>query len=118
MRGRGARVAVPVLVVVASAAIMLALLVGYLRRAAVDADQSANGATVALHDESVRSLISEQVTDQLVLKSRSDLIAARPIIQSVVSSVVGGRAFTGVFRSAVRDVHRAVFDRDQDASSK
>ena len=31
-----------------------------------------------------------------------------------MSSVVGSGAFTGVFRSGVRDVHRAVFDRDQD----
>ena len=77
-------------------------------------DQFANRATAALKDDSVRSLVAEQVTDELVLKHQADLIAARPIIESVVASVVGGRAFTGVFRSGVRDVHRAVFDRDQD----
>ena len=93
---------------------LLALVVGYVRRAAVDSDQFANRATVALGDPSVRSLIAEQVTDQLVLKQKSDLLAARPLIESVVSSVVGGRAFTGAFHAGVRDVHRAVFDRDQD----
>ena len=105
--------AVPVLVVVASVAILLALLVGYVDRAAVNSDQFANRATAALRDDSVRSLVAEHVTDELVLKRQSDLLAARPVIQSVVSSVVGGRAFTGAFRSGVRDVHRAVFDRDQ-----
>src|SRR3954469_758082 len=108
-----ARPALPLLVVVASLAILLALLAGYVRLAVVDSDQFANRATVALHDDSVRSLIAERVTDQLVLKKQGDLLAARPLIQSVVSSLVGGRAFTSAFRSGVRDVHRAVFDRDQ-----
>jgi hypothetical protein len=87
------------LVVAGSVAIVLALAVGYVRRAAVDSDQFANRATVALRDSSVRSRIAERVTDQLVLKKRADLIAARPLIQSVVSSVVGGRAFTEAFRA-------------------
>src|SRR3712207_4345000 len=101
------------LIVVASVAILLALLTGYVRRAAVDSDQFANRATAALQDDSVRSLVAAQVTDELVLKSKADLIAARPVIQSVVSSVVGGDAFTGTFRAGVRDVHRGLFDGDQ-----
>jgi hypothetical protein len=109
----GRRAAVWALIVLSCLALLLAVAVGYVRRAAVDSDQFANRATAALSDDSVRSLVADQVTDQLVLKHKSDLIAARPIIQSVVSSVVGGRAFTGAFRAGVRDVHRAVFDRDQ-----
>ena len=73
----GRRIAVWSLVVLAVVATVLALLVGYVRRAAVDSDQFANRATVALRDPSVRSLVAEQVTDQLVLKQASDLIAAR-----------------------------------------
>jgi hypothetical protein len=111
-RGRSS-LAVSALVVIASVAILLAVAAGYVRRAAVDPDQFANRATAALRDDSVRSLVADQVTDELVLKRQSDLLAARPILQSVVSSVVGGRAFTGAFRSGVRDVHRAVFARDQ-----
>jgi hypothetical protein len=102
------------LVVLASLCIVLALIAGYVRRAAVNSDQFANRATVALHDDSVRSLIAERVTDDIVLSREADLLAARPLIESVVSSVVGSRAFTSLFRSAVRDVHRAVFDRNAD----
>ena len=101
------------LVVVASMSIVLALIVGYVRRAAVDSDQFANRATAALQSDSVRSLAAQRITDQIILEHKSDLLAARPIIESVVSSVVGGRAFTGVFRAGVRDMHRALFDRDQ-----
>src|SRR5690606_21843999 len=104
---------VAALVVLAVAAAVLALLAGYARRAAVDSDQFANRATAALESDSVRTLVAERVTDQLVLANAGDLLAARPLIESVVSSVVGGRACTGVFRAGVRDVHRAVFDRDR-----
>jgi hypothetical protein len=110
----GRRFAAGALAVLAVVALVLALAVGYVRHAAVDSDQFANRATAALEDDSVRTVIAERVTDGLVLQNDSDLIAARPLIESIVSSVVGGRAFTTVFRAGVRDVHRALFDRDQD----
>src|SRR3712207_6470965 len=114
---RGRRLAVAVLMVLGVVAMVLALMAGYVRRAVVDSDQFANRATVALSDESVRTLVAEQVTDKLVLRRASDLTAARPLIQSVVSSVVDGRGFTGAFRAGVRDVHRAVFARDQNTAT-
>jgi hypothetical protein len=101
------------LVVLASVAMVLALVAGYTRRAVVDSDQFANRATAALSDDNVKMLVADKVTDEVVLKRESDLLAARPIIQSVASGIVGSRAFTGLFRSAVRDVHRALFDRDE-----
>jgi hypothetical protein len=109
----GRLIASRVLVVLASLALVLALVVAYARHAAVDSDQFANRATAALRDESVRTLIAQKVTDELVLRNEADLIAARPIIESVASEIVGGRAFTGLFRQAVRDLHRALFKRDR-----
>ena len=114
MSPRARQITTRVLVVLASVCIVLALVAGYVRRAVVDSDQFANRATVALRDDSVRSLIAEKVTDEVVLKQERDLIAARPIIESVTSTIVGSRAFTSLFRTAVRDVHRALFDRDRD----
>ena len=113
MSPRTRALAVRALVALAAVAIVLALLVGYVQRAAVDSDQFANRATVALTDDSVRSLIAQRITDDVVLKHEANLLAARPIIQSLASSIVGSRAFTGLFRKGVRDVHRALFRRDQ-----
>src|ERR671930_151283 len=73
------------LVVLASVAMVLAIVAGYARRAVVDSDQFSNRATVALSDPSVRTLIADKITDEVVLKNESDLLAARPIIQSVAS---------------------------------
>ena len=114
MSPRARQITTRVLVVLASVCIVLALVAGYVRGAVVDSDQCANRATVARRDDSVRSLIAEKVTDEVVLKQERDLIAGRPIIESVASTIVGSRAFTSLFRTAVRDVHRALFDRDRD----
>jgi hypothetical protein len=101
------------LAVIAAVALVLALIFGYVRVAGVDSDQFANRAASALEDESVRRLIGQKVTRQLVLRSEPDLLAAKPLIESTVAGVVGSSAFTSVFRRGVRDVHRALFDRDE-----
>ena len=92
---------------------MCALVAGYARHAVVDSGQFANRATAGLEDDAVRALIATRVADE-VLRQEPDLIAVRPLIESVAAGVVGSGAFTGVFRSAVRDVHRALVERDED----
>ena len=54
------------------------------------------------------------MTDEIVLRNDADLIAARPLIASTVSGVVGGGAFRSLFRGAVLDAHRAIFTGDRD----
>jgi len=89
------RIIVRVLVVLAAIFMALALVAGYARRTIVDSDQFANRATAALRDESVRTVIAERVTDEVVLKRQADLLAARPLIEAAVSGIVGGGAFPG-----------------------
>jgi hypothetical protein len=112
-RDRRQRIASRVLVALASLAIALALVAAYARQTTVDSDQFANRATAALRDDSVRSLLAQKITDEVVLENQADLIAARPIIEAVATEIVGGRAFTGLYRIAVRDAHRALFKRDK-----
>jgi uncharacterized membrane protein HdeD (DUF308 family) len=101
------------LVVLAAVLLVLATLTGYARHTLVNSDQFASRAADTLKDSSVRSLIAGRVTDELVLKQQADLLAARPLIESALSNLVGGSAFRSLFLRGVRDVHRAVFDRDQ-----
>lgn len=114
MTQRSREFVVRALVVVAAVLGVLALVAGYARRAAVDSDQFANRAAAALRDDNVRAVVAERITDEVVLANAADLITARPIIQSVASAIVGSRAFTSLFESAVRDVHRALIDEDRD----
>ena len=100
--------------VLASLLLLAATIAGYARLAVFDSDRFADRAAAALQEPSVRTLVGERVTARLVLPSEPDLIAARPLIVSAVSGVVGGGAFAGLFRRAVRDAHAAVFAHDQD----
>ena len=102
------------LVVIASVLLVGATVAGYARLAVFDSSQFADRAAAALEQPAVRDEIGDRVTDEVVLRNDADLIAARPLIASAVSGVVGGGAFRSLFRSAVLDAHRAIFTRDRD----
>jgi MFS family permease len=106
-----------VLLVLTCVLLIATTVAAYAGRALFDSDQFTDRATAALQDPSVRELVADRVTDELVLPTQPDLLAARPVIVSAVSGVVGGNAFAGLFRRAVRDVHRAVFSRDEDTAT-
>ncbi|HSD76139.1 MAG TPA: hypothetical protein VLA98_01995, partial [Solirubrobacteraceae bacterium] len=100
------------LAILAAIALVLGLLGAYAHRAVFDSEGFSDRATAALRDPDVRALLARDVTDKLVLANEADLIAARPLIESVVSGFLGSAAFATVFRAAVDDVHRAVFSGD------
>src|SRR6188472_75749 len=102
------RLTASVLVVLTSLLLVAATVAGYARRAFVDSSQFADRATATLRDPSVRTLVGERVTDQVVLHNQADLLAARPVIASAIGSVIGGAAFRSLFRRAALDVHGAV----------
>src|SRR4051812_49322137 len=103
MGPRGRALTSRVLVVMASLVLVAAVIAGYVRRSVVDADQFANRATAALQDPSVRALVAQRITDEVVLEQGADLVTVRPLIESAVSGIVGSGAFTSLFRAAARD---------------
>jgi hypothetical protein len=103
-----------VLVAAAACALVLAVVAGYAKHAVLNPGQFANRAAATLRDDSVKSLIAERITDDVVLRRDPDLLAARPLIESIAGEIVGSGAFARLFTAAVRDAHRAVIERDQD----
>jgi hypothetical protein len=101
------------LAALASLLLCATALAWYLRVAVLDSDGFANRATAVAQDASVRTLIADRVTDQVILRHQADLISARPIISSAISGIVGSGAFRSLLRRAVLDAHRAVLTRDQ-----
>jgi hypothetical protein len=102
-----------VLLVLTGVLLVAATVVAYADRVLFDSDRFADRAAATLRDAGVREAVSDRVADQLVA-AEPDLIAARPIVVSAVSGVVGGNVFASLLRGGVRDVHAAVFRRDQD----
>ena len=80
------------LVALASLLLPAATLAGYARLTLLDSDQFAARATGSVRDASVRSLIADRVTDEVILRHQADLVSARPIISSAISGIVGGGA--------------------------
>jgi hypothetical protein len=109
-RARG----VTALAVLASVLLVAATLTAYAWRVLFDTGQFADRAVATLQDERVRAVVADRVTDQLIVPQRPALLAARPVVVSVVSGVVGGDAFASLLRRGVRDMHAAVFRGKQD----
>jgi hypothetical protein len=114
MASRSRREALARVLLVAGVALLLcALVAGYLSRTLFNSDQFANRATAALRNDDVKALIADRITDQAV-RAQPDVLAARPLISSAAEAIVGSRAFVNLFQAGVRDVHRAIFRRDED----
>ena len=96
----------------ASLLLFATALAWYVRVAVLDSDGFADRATAVVQDASVRTLVADRVTDEVILRHQADLISARPIISSAVSGIVASGAFRSLLRRAVLDAHRAVLSRD------
>ena len=75
-------VSVRVLLVVTAILLVAATVTSYAWLALFDADRFVDRATAALQDPSVRTVIADRVTDDLVLRQEPDLLAARPLVAS------------------------------------
>lgn len=112
MSPRARWIAALALSVVTAALLLGALAGGYASRAFLDADRFADRAAAALDREAVADEVAARATAGFV-STDPDLLAVRPVIEEVIAGLVRSGAFQDVFRAAARDLHRAVFERDQ-----
>ena len=111
-RSGARRITSAALGVLAAVALLLSLLTLYANRVLLDSDQFANHVGAAVEKPAVKDEIGRRITDGIV-EAQPDLVAVRPIIEGVAAGVVGSGAFNDLLRAAVRDLHRAIFKRDQ-----
>ncbi len=100
------------LAALAAVLLLLSVVALYANRVLFDSDQFANHVGAAVEEPAVKDEIGRRITDGIV-DQQPDLIAVRPVIEGVAGGVVGSGAFNDLLRAAVRDVHRAIFKRDQ-----
>ncbi len=93
------------------------LLVGtvafYARSEIIDEQAFADHAAEALEDDAVRQLVSEQIVVQVGERGSADLIAARPLLETVVDAALDTQPFRQAFREAARQTNRLLFVRDK-----
>lgn len=110
VRGRFAAGAAGVAVLLALAALVLA----YGDRAFLRPGPFADRATAALHDPAVQTYVADHLTDAVVRSGTGDLVVLRPLVRATAGGVVGGQAFSSLFRRAVLDAHRSVVEGHAD----
>jgi len=111
-RGVSGRGAVSVILIVLATVVAVAGGVTlYVRDEIVDSGAFADRAVDALQQPAVRRVVAREIVVQLVERSSQDLVAARPVLQSVVDSIVASEPFAGVIRLVAEHGHRLLFER-------
>ncbi len=107
--GRG--VVSVILIVLATVAAVAGGVTLYVREEIVDSGAFADRAVSAMQQPELQRVVAREITVQLVELSSQDVVAARPVIQSVVQSVVASQPFQAVIRIAAEHGHRLLFER-------
>ena len=88
----------------------------YAKDRILDADQFSDEAVASLNDPSVDRVVSTAITRRVIDQVDPDLVAFKPLIESVVASLLDTDAIRAALRQGARVAHAAVFDREVDDS--
>ena len=113
-RTAGRTTASVALAVIGAVFVVLGTLLFYARSEIVDEHAFADNAVEALDDDELRAVVATEITVQLIERGSADVVAARPLIEQVVSTIVDTQPFKQVFREAARQANRLLFVRNRD----
>lgn len=102
-----------VLVVLGALLLFAGTVTLYVREEIIDEDAFADRAVAALEDEGVRHVVSREIVVNLVDRGSTDLVAARPLLESVVGAIVQTQPFRSVFRRAALEANKVFFVRNR-----
>ena len=115
MRGGSWRQRAAVLLAVLAAGLVcVGVTMQYASNTLLDSDRFASRTAAALDEPEMRSFLGRKIADGAIA-GHPDLVAVRPLIESAASGVVASKPFRSIYYAAVRDLHRAVIERDEDA---
>jgi hypothetical protein len=83
----------------------------YVRQELVNRGAFADRATAALRADPVRRVVATELVVQVIDRGSTDVISARPLLQSVVEFLVSAPPFQPVVRIAADHAHRLLFAR-------
>ncbi len=89
----------------------------YVQRNILDADRFADHAVASVDDPAVSRLVTERVTDRVVVRAAPDLITLKPLVESAVAGLLDTGALRGALRRGAVTAHRAVFDRELETTA-
>src|SRR5215208_6162852 len=102
-----------VLAVIGAVLLFVGSVTFYAREEVIDREAFADRAVAALNDDGVRALVSREIVVNLIDRGSTDLVAARPLLESVVGAIVQTQPFKQVFRRAALEANKVFFVRDR-----
>jgi hypothetical protein len=111
-RARG--VASVVLIVLGAVLLLAGTIAFYAREQVIDRDEFADRAVEALDDDGLRRVVSREIVVNAIERGKADLVAARPLLESVVDAVIQTEPFRRVFRRAALETNRVFFVRERE----
>jgi hypothetical protein len=102
------------LAIVGSVLLLLGVVLFYARAEILAPEQFADKAEQALADDEVKVVVSREIVVNQVETGSPDLVAGRPVLESVVGTVIDTTAFRKLFRRAALEANRVFFDRNGD----
>ena len=102
-----------VLVILGAVLLFVGTVTFYAREEVIDREAFADRAVAALNDDGVRALVSREIVVNLIDRGSTDLVAARPLLESVVGAIVQTQPFKQVFRRAALEANKVFFVRDR-----
>jgi hypothetical protein len=109
---RGRTAASVTLTVLAALAVLVGGLTLYLRQEIFDEDAFADRAQSALEHTAIRQKISDQIVNTAIERGSSELLQAKPLLQTVADATLRTPAFRALFRAAALNLHELAFTRD------
>jgi hypothetical protein len=99
------------LAILAAAALIAGGACLYAREELLSSHAFSQRTAAALAHEPVRRVVAREIATQVIDQGPTDLLAARPLIDSLVEAVVATPQFRGAVALAADHAHRLLFDR-------
>jgi hypothetical protein len=103
------------LIIVAAVVLLVGGIAWYAREEIVDPNGFADHAVEALQNDEVRDVAANEFVVNVIDRGSTDLVSARPILESVVATVVRTKPFERLFRSAAISANRLMFTREKES---
>jgi hypothetical protein len=102
-----------VLIVVGVLFLLSGTVAFYARQQLIDERAFADRAVAALDDDRVRHVVGRELVVAAIDRGSTDLVAARPMLETVVEALIGTDPFRRAFRAAAVQTNRIFLTRDE-----
>jgi hypothetical protein len=112
---RARRIAGVALAILGGVVLVLGAVAYYARAEVLDPEAFADRATSALEDDGVRDFVAQQLVVGVIERSSPDVLAARPLLETLVRAGIDTEPFRRLFRRAAIEANRVLFERERES---